>query len=81
MNATPFHRLGLALTLSAVWEEAQHLNRELAPYLDGHTDGSDVRVKHDLEEIKKHADRISALCGIEGDKLVERMNRHAVVGE
>ena len=81
MNATPFHRLGLALSLSAIKSEADSLQRELHPFEDDDTHilSSDVTLKISLDELKKHADRISALCGVESDKLVERMNRHAVV--
>jgi uncharacterized protein Yka (UPF0111/DUF47 family) len=80
--ATPLHRTGLALTLSAVLSEIEHLQRELHPFED---DGdyicraSDVTLKCDLEEIKKHADRISNICGAEIDSMVRRINRHATL--
>jgi hypothetical protein len=78
--ATPLHRTGLALTLSAARIEAQSLSDELLaldePYIGRMTD---VTVKCDLEHVKKYADRISAMCGAEIDKLVERLNRHSVV--
>ena len=71
----------MALTLSAIKAEADSLQRELHPFEDDDTHilSSDVTLKFCLDELKKHADRISALCGVEGDKLCERTNRHAVV--
>ena len=81
MNATPFHRLGLTLTLSAIKSEADSLQRELHPFEDDDTHilSSDVTLKCNLEEIQKHANRISHLCGAEITKLVERLNRHATI--
>ena len=71
MNATPFHRLGLTLTLSAIKAEADSLQRELHPFEDDDTHilSSDAALKCDLEEIQKHANRISHLCGAEITKI------------
>ena len=78
-TSTPFHSLGAALTLSAIQAELDCLQRELNPYHDGHIPASNIALKCDLEEIQKHANRISHLCGAEITKLCERINRHAVV--
>lgn len=74
------HRNGLSLSIGAVHNEFDAMEHAIDGLTEDHLrSASDVMLKTDLEEIKKRADRISALCGVEVEFLVLRLSRHAKV--
>lgn len=80
VGAAMTHRNGLSLSIGAMHNELDALEHAIHGLTEDHLRvASDVMLKTDLEEIKKHADRISALCGAEIESLVTRLNRNAKV--
>lgn len=74
------NRNGLSLSIGAMHNELDALEQALHGLTEDHLRSStDVMLKTDLEEIKKHADRISLLCGAEGDTLTAHLHRQARV--